>query len=74
MKIESILKSSKSRPKKRKKDADEEALDRFADEEVSRLRESMLAAAAEDTLANKEKQPATAKLKLLQQVMDVLRK
>jgi transcription factor SPN1 len=75
MQIEAILKSKKaSRPKKRKKDAEEEVLDRFADEEVSRLRESMLAAAAEDVHANKEKLPATAKLKLLPQVMEVLRK
>jgi hypothetical protein len=75
MQIEAILKSKKSsRPKKRKKDADEEALDRFADEEVSRLRDSMLSAAAEDMQANKDKQPATAKLKLLPQVMEVLRK
>ena len=75
MQIEAILKSKKaSRPKKRKKDAEEEVLDRFADEEVSRLRESMLAAAADDMQANKDKLPATAKLKLLPQVMEVLRK
>jgi transcription factor SPN1 len=75
MQIEAILKPKKaSRPKKRKKDAEEEALDRFADEEVSRLREAMVAAAMEDTQANKEKFPATAKLKLLPQVMEVLRK
>ena len=49
-------------------------LDRFADEEVSRLREAMLTAAADDEQANKEKLPATAKLRLLPQVMDVLRK
>jgi len=49
-------------------------LDRFADEEVARLREAMLSAAAEDDHANKDKLPATAKLRLLPQVMEVLRK
>jgi transcription factor SPN1 len=49
-------------------------LDRVADEQVSRLREAMLAAADEDQQANAEKLPATSKLKLLPQVMEVLRK
>jgi hypothetical protein len=49
-------------------------LDRVADEQVSRLREAMLAAADEDQQANVEKLPATSKLKLLPQVMEVLRK
>ncbi|OCH95338.1 hypothetical protein OBBRIDRAFT_788216 [Obba rivulosa] len=72
--IEAILKSKKSsRPRRKKKDAEEE-LDRYADEEVSRLREAMLAAAADDEQANREKLPATAKLRLLPQVMEVLRK
>ena len=75
MQIEAILKPKKTaRVKKRKKDAEEEALDRFADEEVARLHDAMLAAAAEDEQSNKEKLPATAKLKLLPQVMEVLRK
>jgi len=75
MQLEAILKPKKtSRVKKRKKDAEEEALDRFADEEVARLHDAMLAAAAEDEQSNKEKIPATAKLKLLPQVMEVLRK
>src|SRR5271154_421915 len=73
--IEAILKPKKSlRPKKRRKDAENEAYDRATDEEVARLREAMLAAADEDDVANKAKQPATAKLKLLPQVMEVLRK
>lgn len=75
MQIEAILKPKKSsRPKRKKKDADEDVLDRAADEEVSRLRESMLAAAADDEQANREKLPATSKLRLLPQVMEVLRK
>lgn len=74
MQIEAILKPKKaSRPKRKKKD-DDDVLDRFADEEVSRLRESMLAAAADDEAANKAKLPATAKLRMLPQVMEVLRK
>jgi hypothetical protein len=74
MKIDAILKPSKGKRKQSKKKGDEEVLDRFADEEVSRLRESMLNAAEEDEAANREKLPAVAKLRLLPQVMDVLRK
>lgn len=75
MQIEAILKPKKaSRPKRKKKDADEDVLDRAADEEVSRLREAMLSAAADDEQANRDKMPATSKLKMLPQVMDVLRK
>ncbi|KZT73007.1 transcription factor iws1 [Daedalea quercina L-15889] len=74
MQIEAILKPKKSsRPKRKRKD-DEDVLDRVADEEVSRLREAMLSAAADDEQANREKLPATAKLRLLPQVMEVLRK
>jgi hypothetical protein len=74
MQFDAILKPKKAnRQKKRKKD-DEEILDRFADEEVSRLREAMLGAAADDEQANRDKLPATNKLKLLPQVMEVLRK
>ncbi|KAI0043818.1 hypothetical protein FA95DRAFT_1583972 [Auriscalpium vulgare] len=73
MEIDSILKSKKaSRPKKRKKD--EDVLDQVADMQVSTMREMMLAAADDDDKANREKMPATAKLRLLPQVMDVLRK
>ncbi|KAI0035403.1 hypothetical protein K488DRAFT_43311 [Vararia minispora EC-137] len=74
MMINDIVKGGKraNRPKKRKKDDVE--LDQYADEEVSRLRELMLAAADDDIAANREKLPATAKLRLLPQVMDVLRK
>lgn len=72
MQFDAILKSKKSRPKKRKND--EDVLDPYADEEVSRLREAMLNAAADDEQANRDKLPATNKLKLLPQVMEVLRK
>lgn len=73
--LDLILKPKKgARKQKKKKGADEEVLDRFADEEVSRLREQMLQAADDDEQANKEKRPAAAKLRLLPQVMEVLRK
>jgi len=72
MEIDTILKSNKaSRPKKRKKEDD---LDQFADAEVSQLREEMLNAAELDEQANREKLPATLKLKLLTKVMGALRK
>ena len=74
MQIEAILKPSRGSRTKRKRKGDEDVLDRYADDEVSRLRETMLAAAADDDQANKEKLPATAKLRLLPQVMEVLRK
>ncbi|ESK87250.1 transcription factor iws1 [Moniliophthora roreri MCA 2997] len=71
--IEAALKSKRSsRPKKRKNDS--QILDSFADDEVARLRENMNMAADEDIRANQEKQPATAKLKLLPEAMDTLRK
>ena len=72
MEIDTILKSNKaSRPKKRKKEDD---LDQFADAEVSQLREEMLNAAELDEQANREKLPATLKLKSLPKVMGALRK
>lgn len=75
MKIDAIVKSNKThRPKKRKKDVEEDVLDRFADEEVSQLREEMLRAAAEDDDANREKLPGTSKLRLLPRVKEVLQK
>jgi transcription factor SPN1 len=74
MQIEAILKPKKTSRVKKRKNAEEEVLDRFADEEVARLHDAMLAAAVEDEQSNKEKLPATAKLKLLPQVMEVLRK
>jgi len=74
MQIEAILKPKRATKSKKKRKDDEEVLDRFADEEVSRLREAMLTAAADDDQANRERFPATAKLKLLPQVMDVLLK
>ncbi|CCM00115.1 uncharacterized protein FIBRA_02142 [Fibroporia radiculosa] len=74
MQIEAILKPKKSSKSRRKKKDDEDVLDRYADEEVSRLREAMLSAAQDDDQSNREKLPATAKLRMLSQVMEVLRK
>lgn len=45
-----------------------------ADEEVTRLRQAMHAAADRDIEANASKQPAVAKLKMLGEVMDTLQK
>ncbi|KAG1725251.1 transcription factor iws1 [Suillus lakei] len=74
MQFDAILKPKKANRQKKPKKDDEEILDRFADEEVSRLREAMLGAAADDEQSNRDKLPATNKLKLLPQVMEVLRK
>ncbi|GLB40363.1 putative TFIIS helical bundle-like domain containing protein [Lyophyllum shimeji] len=73
MQIEAILKPKKT-SRHRKKKANEEVLDSFADDEVARLREAMNAAADEDQRANMEKLPATAKLKLLPEAMETLQK
>ncbi len=71
--IEAILKPKKSnRPKKRKNN--EEVLDSFADDQVARLREAMNNAVEEDKASKADGLPATAKLKLLPEVMDTLRK
>ncbi|KAF4596274.1 Transcription factor iws1 [Pleurotus pulmonarius] len=72
MQIDAIIKPKKgSRSKKRK---NEDELDRFADDEVARLREAMINAADQDDIAIKEGNPALQKLRLLPEVMDVLRK
>ncbi|KIY44150.1 hypothetical protein FISHEDRAFT_52446, partial [Fistulina hepatica ATCC 64428] len=73
MEIDAILKPKKPiRSKKRK--ANEEVLDSFADDEVARMREAMSNAADEDIRANEEKLPAIAKLRLLSEAMETLRK
>ncbi|KAJ7455337.1 hypothetical protein B0H11DRAFT_1926196 [Mycena galericulata] len=73
MQIEAILKPKKnSRPKKRK--GNDEVLDSFADDEVARLRESMNNAADEDMKSNVAKLPAVAKLRMLPEAMETLRK
>ncbi|KAF8156910.1 hypothetical protein B0H34DRAFT_477905 [Crassisporium funariophilum] len=73
MQIDEILRSKKgNRPRKKK--ANEEVLDSFADDEVARLRGNMLAAADEDVGSNGEKLPATVKLRQLPEAMETLRK
>lgn len=74
MQLEAILKPKRASKPRRKKKDDDDVLDRYADEEVSRLREAMMTAAQDDEQANREKLPATSKLRLLPQVMEVLRK
>ncbi|KAK7033228.1 transcription factor iws1 [Favolaschia claudopus] len=72
MQIEAILKPKKNnRPKKKK---GEEILDSFADDEVARLREAMTNAAEEDLRVNDAKMPAYAKLRMLPEAMETLRK
>ncbi|KAJ7773438.1 transcription factor iws1 [Mycena metata] len=72
MQLDAILKPKKNnRPKKRK---GEEVLDSFADDEVARLRESMNLAADEDMKSNEAKLPAVAKLKMLPEAVETLRK
>jgi len=73
MQIEAALKPKKA-ARQRKKKTNDEVLDSFADDEVARLRETMNTAADEDIRANSEKLPATAKLRLLPEAMDTLRK
>jgi transcription factor SPN1 len=73
MRIEAILKPKKAARQKKRK-ANDEVLDAFADDEVARLRDAMVNAAEEDIQANKERLPATAKLRLLPEVMETLRK
>ena len=72
MQIEAILKPKKSsRPKKKK---NEEVLDSFADDEVAKLRDNMMTAAEEDLRSNEAKQPAVAKLRLLPEAVEMMRK
>jgi len=73
MKIDEILRNKKTNRPRKKKNNDE-VLDSFADDEVARLRETMSNAADEDIRSNQEKLPATAKLRLLPEAMDTLRK
>ena len=73
MKIDQILRSKKTNRPRKKKNNDE-VLDSFADDEVARLRETMNNAADEDIRSNQEKLPATAKLRLLPEAMETLRK
>ncbi|PPR03082.1 hypothetical protein CVT24_012395 [Panaeolus cyanescens] len=72
--IEQILRGGKKSNRQRKKKANEEVLDTYADDEVARLREAMNNAADEDIRSNQEKLPATAKLKLLTEAIETLRK
>jgi len=73
MQLEAILKPKKVNRQRKKKNTDE-VLDSLADDQVARLREAMLHAADEDERANRNKLPATAKLRLLKEVMETLRK
>lgn len=71
-KIKDVLKPAK-RAKKRTK-ANEDDLDKIADDYVAALRVEMMVAANEDKEAHKEGIPAVAKLRMLPRVMDTLQK
>lgn len=71
--IDAALKAGKRRSTRRRA-AGEDDLELMADEEVSALRTEMIIAADEDEEANKFKQPATAKLRLLPRVVSTLQK
>ncbi|KZT56747.1 hypothetical protein CALCODRAFT_497072 [Calocera cornea HHB12733] len=69
--LDAIIKPSKGMRRRRRKDDGD---DTFADEEVVRVRDEMKIAALEDEEAIAQKKPALAKLRMLPEVMDVLRK
>ncbi|CAO1625855.1 unnamed protein product [Sympodiomycopsis kandeliae] len=71
--IDAAVKSGKKKIKRRKKD-DGEDLDPQADAEVAELRSQMLNAADDDVIANEERKPALAKLRMLPRVVDGLQK
>lgn len=71
--IEAALKAGKRRTKRRR-NTGEDDLELMADEEVSALRTEMIMAADEDEEANRNKQPATSKLRLLTRVVSTLQK
>jgi len=71
--IDAALKSGKRRTARRRTQGEDD-LDLMADEEVSALRTEMIVAADEDEEANRYKQPATSKLRLLPRVVSTLQK
>lgn len=71
--IDAALKSGKRRTSRRRTQGEDD-LDMMADEEVSALRTEMMMAADEDEEANRYKQPATSKLRLLPRVVSTLQK
>ncbi|KAF8340620.1 uncharacterized protein EI90DRAFT_3279168 [Cantharellus anzutake] len=73
-KIDALVKSTKVRGKKRKKDADEDVMDEAADAEVLRVKKAMEDAALSDQEHNKGGRPALRKFKMLGDVMEVLQK
>ncbi|WFD05537.1 Transcription factor iws1 [Malassezia vespertilionis] len=71
--IEAALKAGKRRTTRRRATGDDD-LELMADEEVSALQKEMILAADEDEEANRLKQPATAKLRMLSRVVSTLQK
>lgn len=71
--IDAALKSGKKKLKRRRKEGEED-LDPQADAEVADLRSAMMNAAEDDMMANDERKPALAKLRMLPRVVDGLQK
>ncbi|WVQ71142.1 hypothetical protein IAR50_000667 [Cryptococcus sp. DSM 104548] len=71
--IDAIGKKPKAVRKKKKGDDEVDVVDGYHDEICARLRDRMLAAADKDEAANRAKMPGTAKLAMLDEVMNVLR-
>ena len=71
--INEALKKGKKKIKRRAKDGEED-LDHQADAEVAELRSAMMNAADDDVLANEDRKPALAKLRMLPRVVDGLQK
>lgn len=71
--IDAAIKSGKKKPKRRRKEGEED-LDPQANAEVIELQQAMLNAAEDDVMANEERKPALAKLRMLPRVVDGLQK
>lgn len=66
--------AAKGPKKAKRKKADETDLDQMADDEVAKMRDTMMQAANEDQDANVDKRPATAKLRMLKDAVELLQK
>ncbi|CAO1620863.1 unnamed protein product [Parajaminaea phylloscopi] len=71
--IDAAIKSGRKKQKRRRKEGEED-LDPQADAEVAELRSAMMNAAEDDVMANEERKPALAKLRMLPRVVDGLQK
>lgn len=72
--LKKIDAAAKGPKKAKRKKADETDLDQVADDEVAKMRDMMMQAANEDQDANVDKRPATAKLRMLKDAVELLQK